>query len=42
VVRLEGTNAKEAKQMLAGSGLDLIVADTLWDGAQKVVAAVGG
>jgi succinyl-CoA synthetase beta subunit len=41
VVRLEGTNAKEAKQMLAESGLDLIVADTLWDGAQKVVAAVG-
>jgi succinyl-CoA synthetase beta subunit len=41
VVRLEGTNAKEAKQMLAESGLNLIVADTLWDGAQKVVAAVG-
>ncbi len=40
VVRLEGTNAKEARQMLAESGLDLIVADTLWDGAQKVVAAV--
>ncbi len=42
VVRLEGTNAKEAKQMLAESGLNLIVADTLWDGAQKVVAAVNG
>jgi succinyl-CoA synthetase beta subunit len=40
VVRLEGTNAKEAKQMLAESGLNLVVADTLWDGAQKVVAAV--
>ncbi len=40
VVRLEGTNAKEAKQMLAESGLDLTVADTLWDGAQKVVAQV--
>ena len=40
VVRLEGTNAKEAKQMLAESGLNLIVADTLWDGAQKVVAQV--
>ncbi|TAK06062.1 MAG: ADP-forming succinate--CoA ligase subunit beta [Candidatus Manganitrophaceae bacterium] len=40
VVRLEGTNAKEAKQMLAESGLNLIVADTLWDGAQKIVAQV--
>ena len=40
VVRLEGTNAKEAKQMLAESGLNLSVADTLWDGAQKVVGQV--
>ncbi len=40
VVRLEGTNAKEAKQMLAESGLNLIVADTLWDGAQKIVSQV--
>jgi succinyl-CoA synthetase beta subunit len=41
VVRLEGTNAKEAKEMLAKSGLPLVVADTLWDGAQKIVAQVG-
>ncbi len=41
VVRLEGTNAKEAKDMLAASDIELIVADTLWDGAQKIVAAVG-
>ncbi|MFQ5587588.1 MAG: ADP-forming succinate--CoA ligase subunit beta [Nitrospiria bacterium] len=40
VVRLEGTNAKEAKEMLAASDIELIVADTLWDGAQKIVAAV--
>ncbi|MFQ5780421.1 MAG: succinate--CoA ligase subunit beta, partial [Nitrospiria bacterium] len=40
VVRLEGTHAKEAKEMLADSDLNLIVADTLWDGAQKVVAQV--
>ncbi len=40
VVRLEGTNAKEAKEMLSDSGLNLIVADTLWDGAQKIVACV--
>jgi succinyl-CoA synthetase beta subunit len=41
VVRLEGTNAKQAKEMLAQSGLSLTVADTLWDGAQKIVAQVG-
>ncbi len=40
VVRLEGTNAKEAKEMLAGSDIQLTVADTLWDGAQKIVAQV--
>jgi len=40
VVRLEGTNAKEAKEMLAGSDIKLTVADTLWDGAQKIVAQV--
>ena len=40
VVRLEGTNAQEAKEMLAESGLNLIVADTLWDGAQKIVSKV--
>lgn len=40
VVRLEGTNAKEAKQMLADSALHITVADTLWDGAQKITAAV--
>ncbi len=42
VVRLEGTNAKEAKAMLAESGLNLIVADTLWDGARQIVAAAKG
>lgn len=41
VVRLEGTNAKEAKALLASSSVNLGVADTLWEGAQKVVAAVG-
>lgn len=40
VVRLEGTNAEEAKEMLAASDIKLIVADTLWDGAQKIVKAV--
>ncbi len=40
VVRLEGTNVKEGKQILRDSGLSLIPADSLADAAQKVVAAV--
>lgn len=40
VVRLEGTNAKEAGVMLKESGLDFIVADTLEDGARKVVGVL--
>ncbi|MBI3598443.1 MAG: ADP-forming succinate--CoA ligase subunit beta [Nitrospirae bacterium] len=39
VIRLEGTNAKEARVLLAESGINLIVAESLWDGAQKIVAA---
>lgn len=40
VVRLQGTNAEEAQDLLAASDVKLTVADTLWDGAQKIVAAV--
>ena len=40
VVRLEGTNAKEAGQLLKESGLPLIVAGNLKDAAEKVVAAI--
>ncbi|MGH7600041.1 MAG: succinate--CoA ligase subunit beta, partial [bacterium] len=40
VVRLEGTNAKEAAQLLEESGLPLIVASNLKDAAEKVVAAI--
>jgi succinyl-CoA synthetase beta subunit len=42
VVRLDGTNAEEGKKMLTASGLKLEVADTLWDGARKIVAQAGG
>ena len=42
VVRLEGTNVKEGKQMLAASGLQVIAADDLADAAEKVVAAAKG
>jgi len=39
VVRLEGTNAEKAREMLATSGLAVIAAKDLTDAAQKVVAA---
>jgi succinyl-CoA synthetase beta subunit len=39
VVRLEGTNAKQAREMLAKSGLAVTPAASLTDAAKKVVAA---
>jgi succinyl-CoA synthetase beta subunit len=39
VVRLEGTNAERARDLLAKSGLKVIAASDLTDAAQKVVAA---
>ena len=42
VVRLQGTNAAEGRQLLQESGLDLIPAETLAEAGEKVVAAVGG
>jgi succinyl-CoA synthetase beta subunit len=39
VVRLEGTNAKEARALLASSGLAVTPAEGLTDAARKVVAA---
>ena len=39
VVRLEGTNVEQGKQLLNDSGLAIIAADDLNDAAQKVVAA---
>jgi len=40
VVRLEGTNVEQGKQILAGSGLAIVAADDLGDAARKVVAEV--
>jgi succinyl-CoA synthetase beta subunit len=40
VVRLEGTNAAQARQLLANSGLKVIAASDLTDAARKVVGAV--
>jgi succinyl-CoA synthetase beta subunit len=42
VVRLEGTNVKEGKAIIAKSGLNVIPADDLDDAARKVVNAVKG
>lgn len=42
VVRLEGTNVEQGKELLNNSGLALIAADGLTDAAKKAVAAVGG
>ena len=41
VVRLEGTNVDQGKQKLADSGLDIITASDLEDGAKKAVALIG-
>jgi succinyl-CoA synthetase beta subunit len=42
VVRLEGTNVELGKKMLAESGLDIVAASDMADGAQKVVKAAKG
>ena len=39
VVRLEGTNVEAGKELLKNSGLAIIAADDINDGAKKVVAA---
>jgi succinyl-CoA synthetase beta subunit len=40
VVRLEGTNVELGKKILAESGLQIQPADTMDDGARKIVAAI--
>ena len=42
VVRLEGTNVEQGKEIINTSGLNVIAADDLKDGAEKIVAAVKG
>ncbi|MBN9343908.1 MAG: succinate--CoA ligase subunit beta [Caedibacter sp. 38-128] len=42
IVRLEGTNVEQGKEILAQSGLSIIAAEDLADAAQKSVAAVRG
>jgi succinyl-CoA synthetase beta subunit len=40
VVRLEGTNVELGKKILNESGMNLVAADSMADGAQKIVALV--
>ncbi|WNR46631.1 ADP-forming succinate--CoA ligase subunit beta [Paenibacillus roseipurpureus] len=40
VVRLEGTNVELGKKLLNESGLNIVAADSMADGAQKIVALV--
>lgn len=40
VVRLEGTNVEQGKEILARSGLPIVSADNLGDAAQKIVGQV--
>ncbi len=42
VVRLEGTNVDQGKEIINSSGLNVIAADNLKDGAEKIVTAVKG
>ncbi len=42
IVRLEGTNVEAGKDLLKNSGLAIIPADDINDGAKKAVAAVAG
>jgi succinyl-CoA synthetase beta subunit len=42
IVRLEGTNVELGRKILNESGLKIVAATTMADGARKVVAAIGG
>ncbi|RAK57453.1 ADP-forming succinate--CoA ligase subunit beta [Phenylobacterium deserti] len=42
VVRLEGTNVEKGKEIIAASGLNVVSANDLSDGAEKIVQAVRG
>jgi succinyl-CoA synthetase beta subunit len=40
VIRMEGTNVEIGRQLLKESGLRLIVAETMKEAAQKVIASI--
>ena len=41
VVRLAGTNVEEGKKIVQESGLNLVTADDMSEGAQKIVELAG-
>ena len=41
VLRLEGTNVEQGREILKNSGLNFLVAENMKDAAEKVVAAAG-
>jgi len=42
VIRLEGTNVEEGRRIIAASGLNIITAADMADGARKAVRAAAG
>jgi succinyl-CoA synthetase beta subunit len=42
VIRMEGTNFEQGRQILRDSGLNLTLADGMKDGADKIVRLAGG
>jgi succinyl-CoA synthetase beta subunit len=42
VVRMEGTNVEEGRQILAESGLNFRIADSMADAADQVMQAIQG
>ena len=42
VLRLEGTNVEKGREILQNSGFNFVVAETMKDAAEKVVAAAEG
>jgi succinyl-CoA synthetase beta subunit len=42
ILRLEGTNVEEGRQILKDSGLNFIIGQTMKDAAEKAVAAAKG
>ena len=42
VVRLQGTRSEQGREILSGSGLEIIAAETLQDAGEKAVAAARG
>jgi succinyl-CoA synthetase beta subunit len=42
IIRMEGTNVEEGRKILAESGLNFVIAESMRDGAEKAVASLKG